>query len=86
MKVHIPSALYSYTQGKTAVEADGATLDRLLRELDHRYPGLRFRIVDEQEKLRPHMKIFINGSSIRNLAHPLQPGDAIHLLCALSGG
>ena len=86
MKVHIPSALYSYTQGKTAVEADGATLDRLLRELDRRYPGLRFRIVDEQEKLRPHIKIFINRDPIRELTHPLRPGDEIHLLCALSGG
>ncbi len=51
MKVLIPSALRSYTR-EPQVEAVGRTLDELFADLDHRYPGLRFRVVDEQDLLR----------------------------------
>ncbi|MBI4248964.1 MAG: MoaD/ThiS family protein, partial [Elusimicrobia bacterium] len=46
MRVLIPSALRSYTGGQSEIEAAAATIDALLRELDRRYPGFRFRIVD----------------------------------------
>jgi sulfur-carrier protein len=85
MKVLIPGALRSYTQA-SHVEAAGDTLDALFQDLDRRYPGLRFRVVDEQNRLRPHMRIFVNGSGVRTLAHTLQPGDFVALVLALSGG
>jgi molybdopterin synthase sulfur carrier subunit len=53
MKVTIPSPLYVYTGGARELEADGATLEELVNHLDARYPGLRFRIVDEQGAIRP---------------------------------
>ena len=67
MKVYIPSALRSYTGQKDEVEADGATLDEVLSELDRRYPGFRFRIIDEQNAIRPHIKIFVNYDQARDL-------------------
>jgi sulfur-carrier protein len=85
MKVLIPGALRSYTQA-SQVEAAGNTLDALFADLDRRYPGLRFRVVDEQNLLRPNMRIFVNGVGVRELQHALQPQDFVAVVLALSGG
>lgn len=85
MRVRIPSPLLSYTR-EPVVEADGATVDALLRDLDRRYPGFRFRMVDEQDRIRPHMRLFVNGALARDLALPLGPGDDVQIVQALSGG
>ena len=85
MKVYVPSALRSYT-GQKDEDADGATLEELLRELDRRYPGFRFRIIDEQDSIRPHIKIFINHEQARELSAALRANDEVSILLALSGG
>jgi molybdopterin converting factor small subunit len=85
MKVLIPSALRSYTRA-SQVEACGPTLDALFDDLDRRYPGLRFRVVDEQNLLRPNMRIFVNGLGVRELRKALQPDDFVAVVLALSGG
>ena len=86
MKVRIPSPLRSYTQQQTVVDADGATLAELLFDLDRRYPGLRFRMVDEQGRVRKHMKIFVNEESVRDLDTRVDERDEITVMQALSGG
>ncbi len=85
MKVLIPGALRSYTR-ESQVEVDGQTLDEMFADLDRRYPGLRFRVVDEQCQLRPNMRLFVNGIGVRDLQHALQPGDFVAVVLALSGG
>ena len=85
MKVLVPSALRSYT-GASQVEAVGDSLLGLFTDLDHRYPGLRFRVVDEQQRLRPNMRIFVNGVGVRDLRHALRPDDFVAIVMALSGG
>lgn len=86
MKVRIPSPLRSYTQQQSVVDAEGATLAALLLDLDCRYPGLRFRMVDEQGHVRKHMKIFVNDESVRDLATRIDERDEITIMQALSGG
>jgi sulfur-carrier protein len=85
MKVLVTGALRSYT-GELQVQADGDTLAALFDDLDHRYPGLRFRVVDEQGRLRPNMRLFVNGHGVRDLGHALQPNDFVAVVLALSGG
>lgn len=85
MKVLIPSALRSYTRA-SQVEACGHTLDELFDDLEPRYPGLRFRVVDEQRLLRPNLRIFVNGVGVRELRHALRPDDFVAVVLALSGG
>ena len=85
MKVLIPGALRSYTR-EAQVEAEGGTLDELFADLDRRYPGLRFRVVDEQGQLRPNMRIFVSGTGVRDLWHALRPDDFVAVVLALSGG
>jgi len=84
--VHIPSALRSYTGQKSEVEVEGRTVADALSELDRRYPGLRFRIITEQDTIRAHIRIFINDEQARDLSATLRPDDQIHIICALSGG
>ena len=85
MRVLIPGPLLSYTNSRD-VEATGATLTELLADLEHRYPGLRFRLVDEQERMRPHMRCFVNGEQVFDMTRALRPTDAIQIVQALSGG
>jgi len=86
VKVHIPTPLRSYTNRRSVIEAGGATIGEILAEVDRRYPGFRFRIIDEQGAIRQHIKIFINETPIRNLQAATQASDAVHIICALSGG
>ena len=86
MKVRIPTPLRSYTTGRAVVEADGATIGELLDDLDQRYPGIRFRIVDEQGRLRPHVSIFVNAERERDLSTTLEGIDEVTVMQALSGG
>jgi len=86
MKVSIPQPLLSYTGRRTDVEASGATVAELLADLDRQFPGIRFRMIDEQDGLRPHMRIFVNREQVRDLALALDPADEIQILQALSGG
>ena len=85
MKVRIATPLLSYT-GAREVEAQGGTVGELLDDLERRHPGLRFRMVDEQNHIRPHMRVFVNREAVRGLDAPLAPDDDVQILQALSGG
>ena len=86
MRVHVPSALRSYTAQQGEVQVEGATLAEVLTALDRNYPGLRFRIITEQDRIRPHIRIFVNEEQLQDLASPLHQTDAVYIVCALSGG
>ncbi len=78
MTVFIPTPLRSYTRQKGEVDAHGATLGEV--------PGLRFRIITEQDTIREHIRIFVNEEQARDLSAALRTDDEIHIICALSGG
>lgn len=84
--VNIASPLRSYTQGASTVSAQGATVAEVLLDLDRRYPGMRFRMIDEQNRIRQHIRIFVNTDGVSDLSAPVASGDVMHLICALSGG
>ena len=86
MKVLLPTPLVSYTANRREVQAAGATLALLLDDLDRRHPGIRFRMVDEQERIRPHIKIFVNREQAASLAQRLGDSDEVMVVAALSGG
>ena len=84
--VHVPSPLASYVQGAREVPARGATLAEVLSDLDARFPGMRFRMIDEHDRIRRHIRLYVNDTQASDLRAPVQAGDAVHLICALSGG
>ncbi len=85
MLVLIPTPLLSYTNERE-VHATGATMTELLADLDRRYPGLRFRMIDEQDHMRPHVRFFVNGEQVFDMRRTLAPSDAVTIVQALSGG
>ncbi|MBI3375203.1 MAG: MoaD/ThiS family protein [Betaproteobacteria bacterium] len=85
MKVLIPSALRSYTERGEA-DACGATLGAVLTDLERRYSGIRFRIIDEQDQIRRHIRLFVNGEQVHDLSQPLDAKDELVIVQALTGG
>ena len=85
MNVLIPSSLQSYT-GASEIEAAGANLAELFLALDADYPGIRFRMIDEQDRFRRHMRCFVNGVQVFDLGKPLSARDEVTIIQALSGG
>ena len=75
MRVFIASPLHSYTGGRGEVECAGATVAEVLAELDRRYPGLRFRVVDEQDRIRQHMRIYVGTEAAPGLGRVPPPLD-----------
>lgn len=86
VQVLIPSQLQSYTGGASRVEVQGATVAAALDDLDRRFPGIRFRVIDEQDRIRPHMRIFVGQDRQRDIGRPLDAGDEVLIFGALSGG
>jgi sulfur-carrier protein len=86
VRVRIPDPLRSYTEQQAVVDADGVTVADVLADLDRRYPGIRFRMVDEQNRIRKHMKVFVNEDAVRDLETAITDRDEITIMQALSGG
>lgn len=88
--VAIPTQLRSYTGGAAQVTVAVATaaprLADLFAALDAAHPGIRFRMVDEAGRLRPHVQVFVDSRIERDPAAALAPGSAIMIVGALSGG
>ena len=93
VRVRVPSPLRSYTN---AAEVDVAvpllapemppTVGGVLAALEHRYPGIRFRMIDEQGGVRPHIKLFVGTTLARDLAATVPAGQDVMIVAALSGG
>lgn len=84
--IHIPSPLAGYTGQTREAAGSGATLAELLQRLDQRYPGIRFRVINEQDQIRRHIKIFVNSEQAINLATAVRATDEVMIVSALSGG
>jgi molybdopterin converting factor small subunit len=86
MDVMIPSQLQAYTGGASRVTASGATLSDVLDSLDEDYPGIRFRMLDEQDRIREHIRIFVSGEPATSVELTLTEQDEVQIVGALSGG
>jgi len=84
--VRVPSPLRSYTAGAAEVNVAGDSIAAILESLDRAHPGMRFRMIDEQDRIRPHIRIFVNQREVTTLDEALARDDVVHLICALSGG
>jgi molybdopterin converting factor small subunit len=84
--VRVASPLRTYTAGAAQVSARGTSVADILSDLERSHPGMRFRMIDEQDRIRPHIRIFINQREVGSLDETLAAQDEIHLICALSGG
>lgn len=85
-RINVASPLRSYTHDAATISGSGNTLQEVLADLDRRFPGMRFRMIDEQGRIRQHIRLFVNKEMASDLSAPVGAGDTVHLICALSGG
>ena len=45
-----------------------------------------FRLIDEQNRIRPHVNVFLGEQSVRDLDAAVSAGSEIYIVGALSGG
>jgi molybdopterin converting factor small subunit len=86
MRVVVPTQLRSYTSGRSEVDAAGATLADVLADLDRQFPGLRFRVIDEQDRVRRHIILYVGGERQDDLTAAIPSGAELQIVGALSGG
>jgi molybdopterin synthase sulfur carrier subunit len=86
VNVRIPTPLRSYTEQQAVVDVVASDLATVFAELDRRFPGIRFRVIDEQGRVRRHMKVFVNDEAVRDLDTSLDASDEVTIMQALSGG
>ncbi|MEU4230338.1 MoaD/ThiS family protein [Nonomuraea sp. NPDC026600] len=88
IEVRIPTILRTYTGGAKAVDAEGATLDELISNLESLHPGLKDRLI-EQGKLRRFVNVYLNDEDVRflgGLGTSVSDGDTVTVLPAVAGG
>ncbi len=87
--VTLPRALQEYAKGRDAVEVRGATLADVVVRLNAMFPGLAYRLLDDQGRLRRFVLVFVNDDSVAHLAPEavvLREGDTVHILPSVAGG
>ena len=90
IRVHLTGQLRDLSKGASQVEVEAAEdVKSMVMKLDSRYPGMGQRILDDQERIRQHVNIFINSENSRELQREktkLRDNDVVHILPAVSGG
>jgi len=87
-RVQIPPVLRKSTAGEKVVEAAGADLGALLRDLYGHYPQLREQLQVE-EGLSSFVNVYLNGEDVRTLRGietPVADADTVIILPAMAGG
>jgi molybdopterin synthase sulfur carrier subunit len=87
--VRIPTPLRAVAKGNANVQAKGDTIEDVIGDLEHQFPGLRERLIDESGELRRFINIYVNQEDIRfldNQATALKDGDEVAIVPAIAGG
>ena len=86
VRIRLASLLHSYTGGSKVIEVEASTVGEAIGALDRRFPGLAFRVIDEQGQIHPHMNIFLGEEKVSDLTAPITASAEIYIVGALSGG
>jgi sulfur-carrier protein len=82
--------LKDYTHGTKECELkDSKDVLSLVGELNQMFPGIEDRILDEQDRMREYVNVFVNGENSRDLQSEgtrLKNGDIVHILPSVAGG
>ncbi len=89
VKIEIPTALRSFTEGAPRVEVEGSTVAEALRALADRFQGLRRHLFTEDGHVRSFVSIYVNDEDIRYLGRettPVKGGDTLRIVPSIAGG
>ena len=86
--IQIPTALRGFTERRSEVEVEGATVGEAINALAERYPDLRQHLYQGSD-LRSFINVFVGETNIKKLgglATKLPEGETIMLVPAIAGG
>jgi MoaD family protein len=90
IRVLVSGQLKDLTAGAREVNLDAPKdLGEAVMALEHAYPGIGRKIVDDQGKIRKYVNVFVNSENSRALAAEktkLKDGDVVHILPSVAGG
>lgn len=87
--IHLSAALRAYSGGASEITLAASSVRSVLEQLERSHPALYGSVCDERGMVRRHVNLFVNTSNVRDargLDTPLEPGDVVTILPAVSGG
>jgi molybdopterin synthase sulfur carrier subunit len=87
--VRIPTPLQRFTKNQGEVQAEGATVEDVLDNLELSFPGIRERLCDDHGAIRKFVNFYLNDEDIRFLEGAktsLKDGDELAIIPAIAGG
>jgi len=85
----LPTPLRKHTNGIEAVQLNASSVKSAIEELDTRYPGIKARICEEDNRLRRFINIYVDGEDVRfldSLETPLKADSEVSIILAIAGG
>ncbi|MFQ5800833.1 MAG: MoaD/ThiS family protein [Candidatus Hydrothermarchaeales archaeon] len=86
--VRLATPLRRFTDGKPEVEAEGATLNELLADLNKKFPGIAEKVLNEGE-IQRFVNVYVDNEDVRlgdELNTKLSKNSVVSILPAVSGG
>ena len=85
----IPTPLRKFTNQQTRITVEGKTIKEAFSDLILNYPDVKKNLIDENQKIRGFVNIFLEDEDIRNLQEEetiIQPNSVISIIPAIAGG
>lgn len=87
--IRIPPVLRAQTDGKTEVEAGGASVGEVLRGLTAAHPATEEQLFGPDGDLNRYVNVYLNDEDVRvldGLETAVSDGDTVVILPAMAGG
>ncbi len=87
--IRVPSPLQRLAGNHRSVSAQGATLAEVIVDLEHQFPGIRARLVDDEGEILSFVNIFVDNEDVRflqGLRTPVSADAEISIVPAMAGG
>ncbi len=89
VRLELPTALRQYAGGREAFEVRASSLAEAIREMNTQFPGLAYKLLDDQGRMRRFVLVFVNEDPVAHLPPEdvrLKGGDTVHILPSVAGG
>lgn len=89
IQVYVPYPLRELTKGVATVDLEAGNLAHAIEELNRRFPGFAYRVLDDQGRLRRYVNAFVNEEPVSHLDPAevaLHAGDVVTILPSVAGG
>ena len=90
IRVKIAGHLQDYTGGRRELQiAKAHDVIGMVNELNRKFPGIAQRILNDQERIRNYVNVFVNSDNAKDVdgvRTRLKDGDVVHILPSVAGG